>query len=101
MERKLWLQIDAWSHEDQKDKCRQKNVGTILGEINPEAQTKRQNVAGHMLNLKVYYAKYFDGKVHYDQQEKFGMFDVAHVCTRDRFFGKTVGHAIDFNVSIF
>ena len=59
------------------------NVGTILGEINPEAQTKRQNVAGHMLNLKVYYAKYFDDKTHYDQQEKFGMFGVAHVCTRD------------------
>ena len=35
-------------------------LGTVLGEISPEAQTKRQNVASHSLNPKLYNAKYFD-----------------------------------------
>ena len=30
-----------------------------LSEINPEAQRKKQNVAGRSLNTKVYNAKYF------------------------------------------
>ena len=44
-------------------------LGIILGETNPEAQTKRQNVASNLLNSKVYNAKYFDDKIHYDQNE--------------------------------
>ena len=31
-------------------------VGAILGEINPEAQKRRQNVASHSLHPKVYNA---------------------------------------------
>ena len=38
-------------------------TGKILYEINPEAQRKRQNAAGHLLNPKVYKAKYFGHKV--------------------------------------
>ena len=76
-------------------------LGIILGETNPEAQTKRQNVASHLLNSKVYNAKYFDDKIHYDRNEKLGMFGVAHVCARDGFCSKIVGHAIDCNVSAF
>ena len=33
--------------------------GKTLSEINPEAQRKRQNVAGRSLNPKVYNARYF------------------------------------------
>ena len=39
-------------------------IGKILGEINPEAQRKRQNVAGRSLNPKVYNAEYFGHKIH-------------------------------------
>ena len=35
-------------------------IGTISGEINSEAQRKRQNVAGRSLNPKVCNAEYFD-----------------------------------------
>ena len=45
-------------------------IGKILGEINPEAQRKRQNVAGHLLNPKTYNAEYFGHKIHYNQNEK-------------------------------
>ena len=64
-----------------------------MGEIDPEAQRKRQNVAGRSLNPKVYNAEYFGHKIHYDQNEKLGMFGVVHVCARDGFSGKIVGHA--------
>ena len=52
-------------------------IGKIFGEITPEAQRKRQNVAGRSLNPKVYNAKYFE----YNQNEKLGMFRDSHVCT--------------------
>ena len=68
-------------------------IGKILGQINPEAQRKRQNVAGHLLNPKTYIAEYFGHKIHYNQNEKLGMFGVFHVCPRDGFSGKIVGHA--------
>ena len=51
-------------------------IGKILGEINPEAQRKRQNVAGQLLNPKTYNAEYFGHKIHYNQNEKLGMFGV-------------------------
>ena len=56
-------------------------IGKLLGEINPEAQTKRQDFAGRSLNPKVYNAKYFSDKIRYDQNEKLEMFRVVHVCT--------------------
>ena len=68
-------------------------IGKILGEINPEAQRKRQKVAGRSLNPKVYNAEYFSHKICYDQIEKLGMFGVVHVCARDGFSGKIVGYA--------
>ena len=71
----------------------EKKIGKILGEINPEAQIKMQKVAGRSLNPKVYNAEYFGHKVHYDQNEKLGMFGVVHVCARDGFSGKIVGYA--------
>ena len=64
-----------------------------LGDINPEAQTKRQIVFGHSLNPKVCNAKHFGEKIHYNQNEKMGMFKVIHVCSRDGFSGKIVRHA--------
>ena len=76
-------------------------IGTILGEINPEAQTNKQNVASHALNPKVYNAEFFNDQIHSDRNEKLGMFGVAHVCARDGFCGKIVEHTIDCNVSTF
>ena len=76
-------------------------LGTILGEINPESQTNTQNVASHSLNPKICNAKYFKDKIHYDQNEKFWMVEVAHVCARDWFSGKIAGHAINYNASTF
>ena len=67
--------------------------GRILGEINPEAQRKKQNVAGLSLNPKVYNAEHFGHKIHYEQNEKLGMFGVIHVCARDEYSGKIIGHA--------
>ena len=64
-------------------------IGIILSEMNPEAQTKRQNVASYLLNPKFCNAKYFDNKIHYDQKKKLGM------------FGKIVGHTIDCNSPTF
>ena len=54
-------------------------IGKIFGEINPEAQRKRQNVADRSLNPKIYNAKYFGQKIYYNQNEKLGMFRVPHV----------------------
>ena len=48
--------------------------GKLLSEINPEAQPKRQNVVGRSLNPKVYNAKIFVDKIHYDQNEKLEIF---------------------------
>ena len=45
-------------------------IGSILDEINPEAQRKRQNISGHLLNPEVYNAKYSHDKIHYDQNKK-------------------------------
>ena len=39
-------------------------IGKILDEINPEAQRKRQNVAGRSLNPKVYNVEYFGHKIY-------------------------------------
>ena len=66
-------------------------TGKVLCEINPVAQRKRQNVAGRSLNSKIYNAKYFGHKIHYDKKQ--GMSGVVHVCTHDGFSGKVVGHA--------
>ena len=68
-------------------------IGKFLSEINPEAQPKRQNVVGRSLNLKFYNAKIFVDKIHYDQNEKLGIFRVVLVCAPNAVFGKTVGHA--------
>ena len=76
-------------------------IGITLGEINPQAQTNKQNFASHSLNPKVCNAKYLNDKIHYDRNEKLGMFGVAHVCARDGFCSKIVGYAIDCNVSAF
>ena len=65
----------------------------MLGEISPKAQRMRQNVAGHSLTPKICNAEYFGHKIHYDQNKKLGMFGVVHVCARDGFSGKLVGHA--------
>ena len=78
-----------------------RKIGTILKEMNPEAQMMRQNVANYLLNQKVCNAKYFGDKIHSDQNEKLEMFGVAHVCARDRFSGKIVGHTINSNDSTF
>ena len=64
-----------------------------MSEINPEAQPKRQNVVGRSLNPKVCNGKIFVGKIHYDQNEKLGIFRVFHVCAQNRFSGKIVGYA--------
>ena len=55
-------------------------IGKLLGEINSEPQTKRQNVACCSLNPKVYSTKHFGNKIHYDQNEKLEMFGFVHVC---------------------
>ena len=79
-------------------KAKRINVGEakivkLLSIINPEVQPKRQNLVGRSLNPKVYNAKIFVDKIHYDQNEKLGIFGVVRVCTRNGFSGKIVGHA--------
>ena len=68
-------------------------VGKILKEINPNAQKARQYSVGRSLNPKVYKADYFGHKIHYDQNKMLGMYGIVHVCTRDGYSGKIVGHA--------
>ena len=65
----------------------------LLSEINPETQPKRQNVVGRLLNPKVCNGKMFVDEIHYDQNEKLGIFRVVHVCAQNGFSGKIVGHA--------
>ena len=68
-------------------------VAKILKEIYPNAEKTREYSAGECLNPKVYKADYFGHKIHYDQNEKLGMYGVVHVCARDGYSGKIVGHA--------
>lgn len=72
-------------------KMGEKKVGKILGEINPEAHKSRKQNAGRSFNPKVYHAEYFGHKIHYDQNEKLGMYGVVHVCARDGFSGMIIG----------
>ena len=46
-------------------------IGKLLSEIDPEAQTKRQNVVGRSLNPKVCNGKIFVDKIHYDSLRVF------------------------------
>ena len=48
----------------------------------------------HSLNPKNYNAKYFGHKIYCDQNKKFGMFVVVHVCALDGFSSNIVGHTI-------
>ena len=68
-------------------------LGNLLGEINSEAKTKRQIVVSYSLNPKVYSTKYRGDKIHYNQNDKLGMFRFAHVCAWDGFSGKIVEYA--------
>ena len=65
-------------------------ISKLLSKINPEAQTKRKDVADRSFNPKAYNVK----QIRYNQNENLGMFGVVHGCGRDRgFSGKIVGHA--------
>lgn len=68
-------------------------VGNLLRAVNPRAHNNRQQTAGRSLNPKIYTADYFGHKIHYDQNEKLGMYGVVHVCARDGYSGMIVGHA--------
>ena len=68
-------------------------VGQILKNIAPAAQHRRKDTAGRSLNPKVYQADYFGHKIHYDQNEKLGMYGVVHVCARDGYSGMIIGYA--------
>lgn len=68
-------------------------VGKVLYEINPNAQKRRGSTAGRSLNPKTYKADYFGHKIHFDQNEKLGMYGVVHVCARDGFSGMIIGHS--------
>ena len=57
-------------------------IGKVLGEINSEAQRRRQSVDSCSLNSKVYSTKYIGDKIHYDQDEKLEIFGFVHVCLR-------------------
>ena len=65
-------------------------IGKFLGEINSEAQRRRQSVDSCSLNPKVYSTKYIGDKIHYDQDEKLGIFGFVHVCASDGFSSKIV-----------
>ena len=68
-------------------------VGKIFKEINPNAHKARQYSTGRSFNPKVCKANYFGHKIHYDQNKKFGIYGIVHVCDRDGYSGKIVGDA--------
>ena len=68
-------------------------IGKLLSEVDPEAQPNGQNFVGRLLNPKICNAKLFIDKIHYDQNEKMGIFRVAHVCAQNGFSDKIVEHA--------
>ena len=70
-----------------------RKVGKILEEINPNAQKARQYSAGRSCNPKVCKADSFGHKIHYDRNEKLGMYGIVHVFARDDYSGKILGHA--------
>ena len=67
-------------------------IEKFLKEFNPNAQKARQYSAGRSLNPKVYKAYYFGYKIHYDQKEKLGIYEIVHLCSWDGYSGKIVGH---------
>lgn len=71
-------------------------VRTILAEINPEAQINRQYLVDCSLKPEIFNSnsKYFGHTIHYDQNEKLGIFvvDFVDVFARDGFFAKIVFH---------
>ena len=67
-------------------------IEKFLKEFNPNAQKARQYSAGRSLHPKVYKAYYFGYKIHYDQKEKLGIYEIVHLCSWDGYSGKIVGH---------
>ena len=56
----------------------ERKVGKILKDINWNARKAREYSVGKRLNPKVYKADYFGHKIHYDQNDKLGMYKVVH-----------------------
>ena len=57
------------------------------------SQNKETERCCCLLIPKIYNAEHFWKNIHYNQNEKLGMFGVVHVWAPDGFFGKVVGHA--------
>lgn len=55
---------------------------------------RRQTGTERQTNPLPYKARYFGEKLHIDQNEKFVMFGLTHICAIDGFSGKIVGFAI-------
>ena len=68
----------------------ERQVGQVLQSINSVASNQRKVKAGRSFNPRVYSAEYFSHKIHFDQNEKLGMYGTVHVCARDWYSGMIV-----------
>ena len=71
----------------------ERQIGDALRRINAPANARRRQNAGRSFNPRTYNADYFGHKIHFDQNEKLGMYGVVHVCARDGFSGLIVKFA--------
>ena len=69
----------------------ERQVGQALQSMNSVAGSQRKVKDSRSFNSRVYSAKYFGHKIHYDQNKKLGMYGAAHVCARDGYSGMIVG----------
>ena len=74
-------------------RCSEKCVGDSLRRVNPEYCARRVQNTHKQINPILYFADYFEQKVHIDQNEKLVMFGITHVCAMDGFSGKIVAFA--------
>ena len=70
----------------------ERKVGNALKKICPSTQAERCMQAGRSFNPKVYKVEYFGHKLHVDQNDKLGMYDVTHVVACDRYSEMITGY---------
>ena len=66
-------------------------VGRSLLRVAPEAQQLRARTTNRRMNPVPYFASHFGDKLHFDQNEKLGMFGATHVLAIDGYSRKVVG----------
>lgn len=71
-----------------------KRLGRCLATATPVYHQQRVTKTARETNPVPYYAEYFGHKIHFDQNEKLGMYGVTDVCATDGYSGRIVSYAV-------